>query len=496
MARGRSSGFGSSLYASTPVSGATVGTFFETARPNLRACRKEPASLLAFVCRPPGWLRSGLCARRRSERTSVPHETKKPDPVPSTGIAVPPGVIVDPSLKTHTKPIRKDVDLVLVPVTITDPMNRLVTGLEKENFQLTDNGKPQEIRHFSSEDAPISLGVIFDISGSMSDKIDKSREAVVEFFRTANPQDEFFLITFSEKPEVLADFTSSVEDIQSKLVYAIPKGRTALLDAIYLGMNRMRKAHYERKALLIISDGGDNHSRYTEGEIKSMVREADVQIYGIGLFDRDFKTPEEREGPALLTDVTEVTGGRTFTIGNPERTGGCGHKDWHRAAQPICARIPSNQSSTRWQVAEDQGETESSQRPATAARVRQDGILCTNGIESGRSSIMLAGLAPSLGTWMVAQNPLPDGSRPQAWTTRRRSRTTPLPHQRRQRCSGPEWRAGSRSSSARAEPARRHGAGPAARAKRPKRNRAMSLSSRRKLTKSRCTPPWWTITIA
>jgi Ca-activated chloride channel family protein len=247
----------------------------------------------------------------------VPHPAKKPEVVTAGAVAAPPGVIIDPSLKTHTKPIRKDVDLVLVPVTITDPMNRLVTGLEKENFQLTDNGQPQEIRHFSSEDAPISLGVIFDNSGSMSDKIDKSREAVVEFFRTANPQDEFFLITFSEKPEVLVDFTSSVEDIQSRLVYTVPKGRTALLDAIYLGMNRMRKAHYERKALLIISDGGDNHSRYTEGEIKSMVREADVQIYGIGLFDLNFKTPEEREGPALLNDVSEVTGGRTFTIANP-----------------------------------------------------------------------------------------------------------------------------------------------------------------------------------
>jgi len=227
------------------------------------------------------------------------------------------GVSVDPSLKTHTKPIRKDVDLVLVPVTITDPMNRLVTGLEKENFALADNGKPQEIRHFSSEDAPISLGVIFDISGSMADKIDKSRKAVVEFFRTANPQDEFFLITFSDKPELLVDYTSSVEDIQDKLVYATPKGRTALLDAIYLGISRMRKAHYERKALLIISDGGDNHSRYTESEIKSLVREADVQMYAIGLFDPYFKTPEEREGPALLGDITEVTGGRTFVISSP-----------------------------------------------------------------------------------------------------------------------------------------------------------------------------------
>ena len=268
-----------------------------------------------------------LPASGQSDQTDihvVPREQKKdakPDPT-----VMPPdvaaeaksaGVAVDPSLKTHTKPIRKDVDLVLVPVTITDPMNRLVTGLEKENFFLTDNGQPQEIWHFSSEDAPISLGVIFDISGSMSNKIDKSREAVVEFFKTANPQDEFFLITFSEKPEVLADFTTSVEDIQNKLIYATPKGRTALLDAIYLGMNRMRKAKYEKKALLIISDGGDNHSRYTEAEIKSMVREADVQIYAIGLYDRDFKTPEEREGPQLLSDISDVTGGRTFAIGNP-----------------------------------------------------------------------------------------------------------------------------------------------------------------------------------
>jgi Ca-activated chloride channel homolog len=251
---------------------------------------------------------------REQKKDAKPDPTVMPPDVAAEAKAA--GVSVDPSLKTHTKPIRKDVDLVLVPVTITDPMNRLVTGLEKENFSLTDNGQMQEIRHFSSEDAPVSLGVIFDVSGSMSNKIDKSREAVVEFFRTANPEDEFFVITFSEKPEVLADFTTSVEDIQDKLVYAVPKGRTALLDAIYLGMNRMRKAKHQKKALLIISDGGDNHSRYTEGEIKALVKEADVQIYAIGLYDRDFKTPEEREGPQLLAELSDVTGGRTFTIGN------------------------------------------------------------------------------------------------------------------------------------------------------------------------------------
>ena len=225
--------------------------------------------------------------------------------------------IIDPSLRTHTKPLKVDVDLVLVPVTITDPMNRLVTGLDKENFTLFEGKDRQDIRHFSSEDAPVSLGVIFDMSGSMSSKIERAREAVIEFFKAANPQDEFFMITFADKPEEISDFTQSIEDIQGKLVYTIPKGRTALLDAIYLGVSKMRQAKYPKKALLIISDGGDNHSRYTEGEIRSVVKEADLLIYAIGIYDRYMSTPEEQLGPALLSDLTELTGGRAFTIDNP-----------------------------------------------------------------------------------------------------------------------------------------------------------------------------------
>ena len=238
--------------------------------------------------------------------------------VPRAEAAAPPKAdLIDPSLKTHTKPMKVDVDLVLVPVTITDPLNRLVTGLDKENFALFEGKEAQEIKHFSSEDAPVSLGVIFDMSGSMSSKIERAREAVIEFFKTANPQDEFFMITFADKPEEISDFTQSVEDIQGKLVYTIPKGRTALLDAIYLGVSKMRQAKYPKKALLIISDGGDNHSRYTEGEIKNLVKEADVLIYAIGIYDRNFPTEEERLGPQLLSDVTELTGGRAFTIDNP-----------------------------------------------------------------------------------------------------------------------------------------------------------------------------------
>ena len=158
-----------------------------------------------------------------------------------------PAAGIDPSLKTHTKPLKVDVSLVLVPVTITDPMNRLVTGLDKENFQLFEGKDEQEIRHFSSEDAPVSIGVIFDMSGSMVSKIERAREAVVEFFKTANPQDEFFMVAFADRPQEVSDFTSSVEDIQGKLVYTVPKGRTALLDAIYLGVSKMRQAKYHEE---------------------------------------------------------------------------------------------------------------------------------------------------------------------------------------------------------------------------------------------------------
>ena len=223
----------------------------------------------------------------------------------------------EPPSKGRGKAIKVDVHLVLLPVTITDFMNRPVTGLEKDNFKVFEGKEQQDIRHFSGEDMPVSLGVIFDTSGSMNGKLDRAREAIVEFFKTANPQDEFFMIAFSDKPEELSDFTSSVEDIQGKLLYTMPKGRTALLDAIYFGISKTRQAKYKRKALLIISDGGDNSSRYTEGEIKKLVKEGDTLIYAIGIYDHYFPTQEERLGPQLLDDITRLTGGHAFTIDNP-----------------------------------------------------------------------------------------------------------------------------------------------------------------------------------
>ncbi len=245
----------------------------------------------------------------------VPHEAEKPAEAPKVDL------VANNGMTTHVRPLKVDVDLVLVPVTITDPLNRLVTGLDKENFQLFEGNATQQIRTFSSEDAPVSLGVIFDSSGSMSTKMERAKDAVIEFFKTANPQDEFFMITFSDEPEAVTDFTNSVDEIQNKLVFAVPRQRTALLDAIYMGVSKMRQAKYAKKALLIISDGGDNHSRYTEREIKAVVKEADVMIYAIGIYDRYASAAEERLGPQLLGEITELTGGRAFTIDNPNDLG-------------------------------------------------------------------------------------------------------------------------------------------------------------------------------
>jgi Ca-activated chloride channel family protein len=225
-----------------------------------------------------------------------------------------PGTSIKPRLGLHL-----DVDLALVNVTVTDPYNRLVTGLDPDNFRVFEDNIEQEVVTFSSEDVPISIGVIFDFSGSMANKIGKAREAAVQFFKTANPQDEFFLVSFNERAELTSAFTNSVEDLQSRMMLTAPKGRTALLDAIYLGLSQMRGARNGKRALLILSDGGDNHSRYNESDIKRLVKEADTQLYAIGIFDplgyRN-RTPEELNGPSLLSEVTEMTGGRVFAVEN------------------------------------------------------------------------------------------------------------------------------------------------------------------------------------
>jgi len=200
---------------------------------------------------------------------------------------------------------------------VTDRDNHLITGLEQAHFRLWEDKVEQVITHFAAEDAPVSIVLVFDASGSMGDKLRKSRAAVTEFLKTANPEDEFSLIQFSDEAQVLQTLTSRSEDIQNRLRSIEARGRTALLDGIMMAMDELKNAKHSRKAILILSDGGDNASRFTVRDLINRVREADVQIYSIGIMEplgRRFRSPEEMAGSALLQDIAQQSGGRLFEV--------------------------------------------------------------------------------------------------------------------------------------------------------------------------------------
>jgi Ca-activated chloride channel homolog len=222
---------------------------------------------------------------------------------------------------SSVKPLHINVNVVLVPVFVADAMNHPITGLEKQDFVLSDNGEREEIQYFSKEDSPISVGLLVDVSKSMTDKVDAEREAVAEFFKNANAQDDYFVVSFSSRPEMLSVETQSLGSIETKLGQIVPDGSTAMLDAISVAMTRMRSAKYKRRALLIISDGGDNSSHHTYREIKRLVRDSDVEVYAIGLFDTAFRTYEEFMGKKWLSEITDATGGRTITVDNISKMG-------------------------------------------------------------------------------------------------------------------------------------------------------------------------------
>ncbi|MGH9720059.1 MAG: VWA domain-containing protein [Bryobacteraceae bacterium] len=226
-----------------------------------------------------------------------------------------------PATDTERRPgtnLRIDANLVLINATVVSSMNQVVTGLEQDIFRIFEDKVEQAIKHLSTEDAPISIGLVFDTSRSMGPKLNRSRKAVAEFLKTANPQDEFFLVQFDDRPELKHDFTTDPADIQTRLAFTRAKGKTALLDGVKLALDTMKKAHRTRKALLVISDGADNSSRYTVGEVRNEVRESDVLIYAIGLYESMSarqRSAEEVAGPSLLNDICEQTGGRHFAVG-------------------------------------------------------------------------------------------------------------------------------------------------------------------------------------
>ena len=211
--------------------------------------------------------------------------------------------------------IRVSSNLVLIPVTVNDPLNRPVSGLEKENFRVFDEKVQQKISTFAMDDEPIAAGLVFDTSGSMGDKLRRSRMAAAVFFKIADPEDEFFLVEFDSKPRLVVPLTQDTGKIEEELIFSRSRGSTALLDAIYMALQEMRKSKKNKKALLIISDGGDNNSRYTVKEVRTLIQESDVLIYAIGVFGGG-TTPEEAGGPELLSQIAEQTGGRMF-FANP-----------------------------------------------------------------------------------------------------------------------------------------------------------------------------------
>jgi Ca-activated chloride channel family protein len=221
-------------------------------------------------------------------------------------------------LSSAVTSFKTSANLVTVPVSVTDGSNRMVLGLEKNNFQVYENKQLQTVHSCSTENAPVSIGIVLDTSGSMQNKLDEAREAIDNFIRTANSSDEFFMITFSDSPVQALDFDSSAQALQNALLYTVSKGSTALFDAVYLAIRKMEKAKYPRKAILIISDGGDNHSHYTEREVHRIAKEADVLIYAIGIYDSYVDSLEERLGPVVLADLSALTGGHAFVIENPK----------------------------------------------------------------------------------------------------------------------------------------------------------------------------------
>ena len=220
---------------------------------------------------------------------------------------------IKPQSSTSPK-LRADSNLVLVPVTVLDSKDRVVIGLRAEDFSISDNRLPQTIKCFSQEDEPVSITVVLDSSGSMATKLAQERAAALELMREANPQDEFSLILFGNEPRVAIPFSESADDVSRAVISTQPDGFTSLWDAMYLAVQQQKNSTYARKAIVVISDGGDNHSRYTEDEIKTVLKEADVQVYAIALSDKFTRTPEEKLGPLRLDEITAVTGGRAIRI--------------------------------------------------------------------------------------------------------------------------------------------------------------------------------------
>jgi Ca-activated chloride channel family protein len=238
--------------------------------------------------------------------------------------------------------LKVSLDVVLVPVTVTDSHNRPVEGLHAENFQIWEDKIEQRVQYLSAEDTPLSIGLVFDVSGSMRNLLGLARSAASTFLKTGNPEDEYFLVEFSDRPHIAQRFTRDPNRLANDLIFHGAEGFTAFFDALYLALENVRLGNHPRKALLMITDGGDNHSRYTLDDIKGMLKESDAQLYGIGVGFRPY--PKRREtGRELLQELAELTGGRAvFPSSNDELDQICAEISLELKSQYVLGYVPLN----------------------------------------------------------------------------------------------------------------------------------------------------------
>ena len=241
--------------------------------------------------------------------------------IPSIALLVS-ALLAPPQAAEHYQPpVKIDVDMVLVDAAVTDGDGRPVTGLDKNRFQLWEDKIQQDIRYVSVEDLPISLGIVFDVSSSMAEKLQVSKSAVTRLLEAGNPQDEYALIEFANRPEVKQEFTSDIREFQNRLSFVSASGATALYDAVYLGIEGLRKSRNPRKALVLLTDGEDNHSRYSFEDVKRLAMESDIQLFAIGMsgFTIPTATKGHKPGPAVLQELVDLTGGEVFFTTNVDR---------------------------------------------------------------------------------------------------------------------------------------------------------------------------------
>ncbi len=258
-----------------------------------------PGSFLAVACVTLAFLTS--FAHQKTDRPPAASSTSAPDASQSPG-------------KEQDGPVIVNTDLITVTVTVTDVYGRFVTGLSKNAFTIQDNKEPQEITFFSDEDAPASVGVVFDVSGSMSgDKLQRAREALSRFIDTSHQSDEYYLIGFNSRAQLLLDRTRNSDAVLDKLTFVPTKGQTALYDACFLGVEKVKRGTHPKRAILLISDGQDNNSRYTFNELRRLLKESDVMIYAIGILGgNDAGSSLGMGGQAILDELASVSGGKAF----------------------------------------------------------------------------------------------------------------------------------------------------------------------------------------